>query len=170
MVCVLGVLLLTSACSSSDGGPTKGPKFEDVKSSVDDLAARILPAMAGALDGEVPGVRGGFTECGVGPNNQRYTVRGYVQSVFADNAAAAEKIRAILDDAGLDATIKDDFTVTGTVDDIKVVVHRNVTQGKGFAARNISIDTKCRWYSTSDADKMKEIPDADYGAPVSGKS
>lgn len=170
MVCVLGVLLLTSACSSSEGGPTKGAKFEDVKSSVDDLAAKILPAMAGALDGEFPAVRGEFNECGVGRNNQKYTVRGELNSAFVDNAAAAEKIRAVLADAGVDATVGEDFTVKGTTGDIQIVVQPNVMQTKAFTVRTLSIDTKCHSYSNGDADKIEKLAKADYGAPVTGAS
>ncbi len=170
MVCVLGVLLLTSACSSSEGGTTKGGKFEGVKSSVDDLAAKILPAMAGALDGKFPAVRGSFNECGVGPNSQKYVVRGELHSAFTDNAAAAEKIRAVLVDAGVEATIDDDLTVKGTIGDIEVVVAPNVMQGKAFTFRTLSIDTSCRVYSGGDADKIDKIPIEDYGSPVTGAS
>jgi hypothetical protein len=133
MVCVLGVLLLTSACSSSDGGPAKGPKVEGVKASVDDLAMKVLPALAKAFDGEFPLARGKFIECGVGPNFQRYEASGELHSAVKDNAEAADKIRAVLVEAGVDATVDDDFTVKGTSGDIQVVVQPNVMQTKAFA-------------------------------------
>jgi hypothetical protein len=110
MVYVLGVLLLVSACASSDGGDAgqdergggeKG-SYESVKTSVDDLTAKLLPALASGLSGQFPLVRGQFTECGVGPNNQKYSVRGELHSQVADDAEAAESIRAVLTDAGLD--------------------------------------------------------------------
>ncbi|MRK02368.1 hypothetical protein GEV27_12650 [Aeromicrobium sp. S22] len=178
MVSVLGVLLLVSACGSSGGGSDedngeggKKVSYESVKSSVDDLTAKILPALASGLDGEFPLVRGKFTECGVGPNNQKYSVRGELHSQVDDNAEAAESIRAVLTDAGLDVEITDDQTVKGTIDGTDVVVLSSSGRSVGgVMIRSFSLDSECQWYSEGDAEAMREIAPNEYGSPVTGAS
>jgi hypothetical protein len=171
MVCVLGVLLLTSACSSSDDGPPKGAKVEDVKASVDDLTMKVLPALAKAFDGEFPLARGKFIECGVGPNFQRYEASGELHSQVKDNAEAAEKIRSALSDAGIDATIDADSTVKGKTGDITILVETDVMAADSLAAiRSVTIASKCRTYAGADADRIDQIEPKVYGEPVTGTS
>ncbi|TGN32655.1 hypothetical protein [Aeromicrobium chenweiae] len=177
-VYVLGVLLLVSACGSSDGGGdgAKGDggekmSYESVKSSVDDLVSKILPELATTFKGEFPAVRGGFNECGVGPQFQKYSVRGELHAAVEDDAKAAEMIRGVLADAGLDVTIDDDQTVVATQGETRVVM--GPAMGRpvgGVTILPLAIDSECQTYNGSDADAMREVPPNDYGSPVTGTS
>jgi len=175
MLGVLGILLLVSACGASDDGNGDqddrdgGEKvsYESVKTSVDDLTAKLLPALASTLDGAFPLVRGQFTECGVGPRNQKYSVRGELHSQVADDAEAAKSIRVVLADAGLDVTISDDQTVKGSIDGTDVVVAPSIGRPVGGAViRSFSVDSTCRSFSADDAEAMRTTPPEEYGSPV----
>jgi hypothetical protein len=169
MVGVLGVLMLVGACASSEGesGGRNGDKggtmsFESAKSSVDDLTGKILPQLASALDGEFPLVRGQFLECGVGPQYQRYSVRGELHSTVVDDAQAAEDIRVVLAGAGLDVMVDDDQTVAGTSDDgTDVIVDPGFTSGATII-RSLTINTECQTYSSSDSEKISDFPVTTY--------
>jgi hypothetical protein len=175
MLGVLGVLMVVSACGASDDGngdQNKGDggkkvSYQSVKSSVDGLTAKLLPALASGLDGAFPLVRGQFTECGVGPRNQKYSVRGELHSQVADDAEAAKSVRAVLTDAGLDVEIADDQTVKGSIDGTDVVIAPSIGRPVGGAIiRSFSVDSPCRSYSGGDAEAMRAIPPDEYGSPV----
>jgi hypothetical protein len=166
MVGVLGALLLVGGCGSSDGesgGDDGGTlSYESVKSSVDDLTGKILPQLASALDGEFPLVRGQFLECGVGPQYQRYAVRGELHSAVVDDAEAAEDIRVVLAGAGLDVVVDDDQTVAGTSDDgTDVIVNPGFKSGAAII-RSLTINTECETYSSSDSEKISDVPVTTY--------
>src|SRR5215207_9524615 len=95
LACVLAAMVLLSGCSSS-GEDDEGPKPGDVKASVDDLAAKVLPALAKELDGEFPLAQGKFVACDGGRDVRRYVAAGELHAAVVDDAKAAGKIRATL--------------------------------------------------------------------------
>ena len=165
---VLGAMLLMSGCSFG-GGDDEGPKAKEVKASVDDLATKVLPALARELDGEFPLAQGKFIGCDVGREVKRYVASGELHAGVADNAKAAEKIRATLSDAGVDAEIEKDSTVTGTIGGLALVVEPNVVSPNSVVAiRPLTIASECQRFSESEVETIRRIKPKVYGQPVNG--
>jgi len=167
---VLGTLVLLGGCSSG-GGDDEGPKPEDVKASVDDLATKILPALAKALDGEFPLAQGKFIGCGVGPEVKRYVASGELHAEVPDNAAAARKIRATLADAGVEASLERDSTVRAEAGELTIVVEPSVVAPNSVVAiRPLAIASQCHPFSEADVERIRRIKPKVYGKPVTGAS
>lgn len=168
LACILGAMVLMSGCSSGDGDD-EGPRPEDVKASVDDLAAKVLPALAKELDGEFPLAQGKFIGCDGGRDVKRYVASGALNAEAADNAKAAEKIRATLSDVGVDATIEKDATVTGKIGDLAVMVAPSVAAPNSVVAiRPMTIASECHRFAEADVVKISRIKPKVYGQPVTG--
>lgn len=165
---VIGAMVLMSGCSSGDE-EDEGPKPEDVKASVDDLATKVLPALAKELNGEFPLAQGKFVGCGAGRDVKRYAASGDLQAQLPDNAKAAQKIRATLSAADIDATIRRDSTVTATVGDVTIRVGPNVAAPNSFVAiRPLTIASECHTFSESDVARIGKFKPKVYGEPVTG--
>ena len=168
LACWVGAMVLMSGCSSGDGDD-KGLRPADMKASVDDLAAKVLPALAKKLNGEFPLARGRFVGCDAGRDVKRYVASGELHAEVADNAKAAEKIRATLAAVGVDATTGKDSTVTGTLGDLAVVVEPNVVSPNSVVAiRPLTIASECGRFAEADVAKIKRIKPKVYGEPVTG--
>lgn len=164
----VGAMLLVSGCSSGDGDD-EGPRPEDMKASVDDLATKVLPALAKELDGEFPLAQGKFVGCDAGRDVKRYVASGELQAGVPDNAKAAEKIRATLSEAGVDATTEKDSTVTGKIGGLAVMVEPNVVSPNSVVAiRPLTIASECRRFAEEDIAKIKRTKPKVYGKPVTG--
>ena len=168
LACLLGALVLMAGCSSG-GEADPGPKAADVKASVDDLAAKVLPALAKKLDGEFPLAQGKFVGCDGGRDVKRYVASGELQAELADNAKAAAKIRATLSNAGAVATIARDSTVKGKVGDLAIVVEPNVVSPNSVVAiRPLTIVSECHRFSETEVATIAKIKPKVYGEPVTG--
>lgn len=165
---VLGAMLLMSGCSSG-GGDDEGPSAAEVKASVDELATKVLPALAKELDGEFPLAQGRFIGCDLGRDVKRYVASGELHAGVADNAKAAERIRATLAGVGIDTTIRRDSTVKGTSGGLELVVKPNVVAPNSVVAiRPLTIASECHRFSESEVETIRRIKPEVYGQPVTG--
>ncbi len=170
LACVLGTLVLLSGCSSG-GRQDEGPTPEKVKASVDDLATKILPALAKALDGEFPLAQGRFIGCGAGPEVKRYVASGELHAEVPDNAAAAREIRATLADAGVKASLERDSKVRAETGDLTIVVEPSVVAPNSVVAiRPLAVASRCHPFSKADLERISRIKPKVYGKPVTGAS
>ena len=168
LACVLAATLLMSGCSSG-GEEDGGPKPEAVKASVDDLATKLLPALAKEFRGEFPLAQGKFVACDAGRDVKRYVASGELHAGFADNAKAAEKIRTTLSGAGADATIEKDSTVEGKAGDLAIMVEPNVVSPNSVVAiRPLTIASECHRFVEADLLKISRTKPKVYGEPVTG--
>lgn len=165
---ILGAMLLMSGCSLG-GEDDEGPKANEVKASVDDLATKVLPALAQELDGEFPLAQGKFIGCDVGRDVKRYVASGELHAGVADNAKAAERIRATLSDAGVDAEIGKDSTVTGSIGGLALLVRPNVVSPNSVVAiRPLTIASECQRFAEAEVETIRRTRPKVYGQPVTG--
>ena len=165
---VVGTMMLVGGCSSGDE-PDEGPKPETVKASVDDLATKILPALAKEFDGEFPLAQGRFVGCGAGRDVKRYAASGELHAEAPDNAKAAERIRATLADAGVKATVQKGSTVNARAGDLTIRVKPSIASANSFVAiRPLTIVSECHTFSSADLDRISRTKPTVYGEPVTG--
>lgn len=150
-----------------DGSGGDGRDAVDVrKATVDAVARELLPALAGAADGEFPFIAGGFSQCDVGQTNLHYVVDGEVHGDRSPDSAV-RSMAGVAEDQGFTITRGPaDLGFVAERDDLRLAISAYPQEVAGQTITVVNLKTDCQVYSREDADRAESLPQEVYGKPL----